>query len=156
MHIEVVEVDFSNQEHASDVLFMTNAYAEDEMGMEESLSEETMERLINELRNMATALSFLVYADGKPAGIANCFIGFSTFEARKLINIHDLCVLNEYRGQGVGEQLLAAVQKKARKLNCCRLTLEVRDDNEPARKLYERFGFEEDEPAMWFLTKEFY
>jgi len=156
MPVEVVEADYSNAEHASDVLLLTNAYAEDEMGMEEPLSEEVVEKLINELREMPTALTFLAYANGKPVGIANCFIGFSTFEARKLINIHDLGVLNEYRGQGIGKQLLATVQKKARRLNCCRLTLEVRDDNEPARRLYEHFGFEEDDPAMWFLTKEFY
>ena len=156
MQIEIVEADFSNDKHASDILFLTNAYAEDEMGMEEPLSERVTGKLISELRAMPAALTFLAYSDGNPAGIANCFIGFSTFEARKLINIHDLCVLDEYRGQGIGEQLLAVVQKKARKLNCCRLTLEVRDDNEPARRLYRRFGFEDDDPAMWFLTKEFY
>jgi ribosomal protein S18 acetylase RimI-like enzyme len=156
MNVEIIEADYFDEKHASDVLYLTNAYAEDEMGMEQPLSEEVAGRLIRELQKMPTALSFIAYADGRPAGIANCFIGFATFEARKLINIHDLAVLPEFQGQGVGEALLGAVQKKARQLGCCRLTLEVRDDNHKARKLYERFGFENDDPSVWFLTKELY
>jgi ribosomal protein S18 acetylase RimI-like enzyme len=69
------------------------------------------------------------------------FIGFSTFHARPLLNIHDLAVVPGRRGKGVGRALLTAAEAHAGELGCCKLTLEVQDDNTPARQLYERFGF---------------
>lgn len=155
MDAEIIEADYSNANHAEDLVHLVNEYAWDEMGMGAPLGEEVQNHLVDRLSQMPTAFSLLAYNSKKPVGVANCFIGFSTFEARKLVNIHDLAVTPSFRGRGIGEQLLMAVQRKAKKLNCCRLTLEVRKDN-PARRLYERFGFEEDDPQMWFLTKELY
>jgi ribosomal protein S18 acetylase RimI-like enzyme len=90
--------------------------------------------------------------------VAVCFVGFSTFVARPLINIHDLAVLPEYRGQGIGRLLLQQVEAKGHELGCCKLTLEVREDNHRAQRLYQRFGFggisNEDGPVRhWFLQK---
>jgi len=48
--------------------------------------------------------------------------GFSTFYARKLINIHDLIVLPQYRKRGVATRLLEAVEDKGRRISCCKLT----------------------------------
>ena len=59
----------------------------------------------------------------------------------KLINISDLAVLSEYRGQQVGRRLLEAVERKARKIGCCKLTIEVQEFNHRARHLYEGVGF---------------
>ena len=39
--------------------------------------------------------------------------------------------------------LLERIEAKARELKCCRLTLEVREDNLVARGLYRKAGFEE-------------
>jgi ribosomal protein S18 acetylase RimI-like enzyme len=73
-----------------------------------------------------------------------------------LINIHDLAVTAECRGQGVGRRLLEGVEAKARALGCGKVTLEVREDNVSARGLYRRFGFEpgEGHPATFSLTKK--
>jgi len=43
---------------------------------------------------------------------------------------------------GVGRALLEAVEARALELGCCKLTLEVHEDNLRARRLYEHFGFE--------------
>ncbi|MDZ7716653.1 MAG: GNAT family N-acetyltransferase [Balneolaceae bacterium] len=153
--LNILEADYSNRQHAADVQYLTNAYAESEMGGGHTLSQEELDKMIAGLRGMSTAFTLLAYSDEAPVGIANCFICFSTFEGQKLINIHDLAVIKEMRGKGIGEKLLEAVQKKARKMNCCKLTLEVRTDNR-AINLYERFGFETDDPRIWFMTKEFY
>lgn len=155
MDFAIVEADYSDELHCSAIIYLTNTYAKDEMGGAEPLPEEVLEQMIEGLQKMPSAFTMLAFVEDKPAGIANCFIGFSTFEAKKLINIHDLGVISEYRGKGIGEKLLEAVQKKARVLKCCKLTLEVREDNR-ARHLYERFGFENHDPQMWFMTKEFY
>lgn len=155
MKKDILEADYWNEKHCSDIMYLTNAYAMDEMGGAEPLPGETLKQMIEGLRETGNAFTMLVYDQDKAVGLANCFIGFSTFEARKIINIHDLIVLSEYRSRGIGEKLLESVQKKARQLKCCKMTLEVREDNR-ARNLYERFGFENGNPPMLFMTKEFY
>ncbi|MDP7573186.1 MAG: GNAT family N-acetyltransferase, partial [Myxococcota bacterium] len=93
----------------------------------------------------------------RPVGVAVCFLGFSTFQARPLLNIHDLAVLPEWRGRGVGRALLAAAEDRARQRGCCKLTLEVQDSNRRALQLYERFGFSDfvigDSGPTRFLAK---
>ena len=70
-----------------------------------------------------------------------CFIGFSTFAARSLINIHDLHVTADHRRRGIGRHLLQAIEDDARELDCCKLTLEVQENNHPALALYRALGF---------------
>lgn len=156
MNVIVAEADLNNETHLEAIRMLTNAYAKDPMGGAEPLSDRELHNLVDGLKKMDHALTFLAYAGGDPAGIANCFRGFSTFEASPIINIHDFAVLSEYRRQGVGRQLLEAIQRKARNMKCCRLTLEVRSDNIAAQQLYKQFGFEKGSPPMWFMMKEFY
>ena len=56
-------------------------------------------------------------------------------------HINNLAVLPELRGRGLGTQLLEAVMVEAAHLGAIVLTLEVRQSNEPALRLYERAGF---------------
>ena len=79
-------------------------------------------------------------------GLAVCFLGLSTFEARPLLNLHDLVVHPEYRGMGIGRGLLSEVEALALRLACCRVTLEVRQDNRGAMHLYSSFGFSPPQP----------
>jgi len=155
MNVDIVEADYWNPRHCSDIKYLTNSYAKDEMGGAYPLPRQTLEEMIEGLRSTSNAFSLIAYHEEEAIGIATCFVGFSTFEARKSINIHDLAVVPDYRNQGIGELLLQSIQKKARKLKCCKLTLEVRVDNR-ARELYERFGFETGDPEMLFMTKEYY
>jgi hypothetical protein len=75
-------------------------------------------------------------------GIAVCFIGFSTFAARPLINIHDLAVLPMRIEAAVpAECFWSAVERKARELGCCKVTLEVLENNRRAMKIYTAAGF---------------
>jgi ribosomal protein S18 acetylase RimI-like enzyme len=50
-------------------------------------------------------------------------------------------VLSALRGKGVGRRLLEAIEGKARELGCCKLTLEVMDNNHRALRIYEAAGF---------------
>jgi GNAT superfamily N-acetyltransferase len=102
-----------------------------------------MDRLIPGLQRHPTTLILLAYVDGEAAGIATCFVGFSTFYARPLVNIHDLAILPAFRGHGVGRQLLEGVLDKAKKLGCCKVTLEVHEGNTRAKQIYEAAGFAE-------------
>lgn len=151
--LEIKEADFSNQKDAEAVVQTVNLYAQDPMGLERRLSAEVQKKLAEELKAFPTTICFIARIDGEPAGVANCFYGFSTFNAAKLINIHDLAVNPKFRGRGIGEALLAEVEKKAKETGCCKVTLEVREDNR-AKNLYERFGFEYGDPPMFYMSKD--
>lgn len=139
--VEIVEADLSRAAHQADVLAMTAAYALDPMGNGGPLPAESLDRLIDGLRAHPTTLILLAYLEDRAAGIATCFRGFSTFYAQPLLNIHDLAVLPEFRGQGIAARLLEAVEQSARRLGCCKVTLEVQENNRRARQVYERAGF---------------
>lgn len=143
--IHVIQADLTDPRHQSDLIAMLDAYAQDPMGGGEPMTAEVKRRLIPGLLAHPAAYVFLAYREttnGKEAvGIANCFLGFSTFAAKPLINIHDLAVVPTARRLGVGRKLLDSVAAKAKSLGCCVVTLEVRDDNPAAQKLYADYGF---------------
>lgn len=138
--IVVAEADFNRLAHQQAICDMLDAYSRDPMGNSRPLEPEVRERLVPALRNHPTAVVLLAFDGDRPVGIATCFQGLSTFVARRLLNLHDLAVIPEYRGRGVGRRLLAAVEEKARELGCCKVTLEVLENN-PARQIYEAAGY---------------
>jgi GNAT superfamily N-acetyltransferase len=87
------------------------------------------------------AFSILAYVNGEPAGLINCFEGFSTFKCRPLVNIHDVVVLSDYRGRGLSQLMMAKVEDIARQRGCCKLTLEVLEGNQAAQRAYLHYGF---------------
>lgn len=139
--IEVVEIDYADSVQTQAIVDILNSYASDPIGGAEPLAAEVRERLVEALRDHPTSVVFLALDDGCPVGLAICFLGLSTFQARPLLNIHDLAVVPARRGQGIGRALLDAVQRLAVQRDCCKLTLEVQEDNTRARGLYQRFGF---------------
>ncbi len=156
--IAFIEADLGRSDHQAAVLSMTDAYSRDPFGDGKPLDPATRERLIPGLRRHPTTLIFLAFDGDRPVGEAVCFTGFSTFAARPLVNIHDLVVIPASRGGGGGRGLLGAVERRARELGCCKLTLEVLDRNERALGAYTRFGFarytlQEGAGEAIFLTK---
>ena len=111
------------------------------MGDGKPLSEAARRDVIPGLRQHPTTLVFLAYCDTEPVGLAICFRGFSTFAARPLVNISDYFVIPEHRGAGIGRLLLGAIEQYAREQGCCRLTLEVQENNHHARRVYSAAGF---------------
>ena len=150
--LEIREADFADPAHRSAIVEVLDTYAADPIGAGAPLAPEIRERLVSGLRDHPTALVLLAFADGRAVGIAVCFFGFSTFQALPLLNIHDLAVVPEWRGSGIGRALLGAAEAQARRRGCGRLTLEVRDDNTRARALYASFGFT-DGPLHSTLTR---
>jgi ribosomal protein S18 acetylase RimI-like enzyme len=157
MGIEIVDADFETAAHRAGILDVLDSYAADPVGGGRPLSADVRKRLVPALRDHPTALVLLAIAEGRAVGVAVCFRGLSTFRARPLLNIHDLAVIPEWRGKGIGRALLDAAEARARRSGCCRLTLEVQDDNGRALALYESFGFSNfivgDSGPTRFLTK---
>ncbi|OPL13931.1 MAG: hypothetical protein AVO39_02740 [delta proteobacterium MLS_D] len=137
----IVEADLSLREHQEAIVELIDSYARDPMGNGEPLSPDVREALVPGLRKHPTTMIFIAFRDSRAVGIALCFKGFSTFTARPLVNIHDLAVLPEYRGEGIARRLLEAVEEKSRRIGCCKLTLEVLEYNTHARRVYEAAGF---------------
>jgi GNAT superfamily N-acetyltransferase len=156
--VEIVEADLDLTEHQRAVLELTDAYARDPMGNGRPLSDEVRRALIPGLQKHPTTVIFLAYLGSHPIGIANCFIGFSTFAARPLINVSDLAVLPGHREKGIGRLLLEAVERKAFEIGCCKLTIEVQENNHRAWHVYETVGFAqavyvEEAGGVLFLSK---
>ncbi len=139
--IQIVEADLRLPQHHDAVLAMVDAYSRDAMGEAKPLDPDVRARLVPGLQKHPTTLIFLAFDGDPPVGAAICFIGFSTFAAKPLINIHDFVVLPASRGKGVVRRLLDAVEGKARELGCCKLTLEVMDNNHHALRMYQAAGF---------------
>jgi ribosomal protein S18 acetylase RimI-like enzyme len=139
--VSIVDADLANPEHQKAIVDLIDDYARDPMGGGAPLSPEVKRSLIPGLRNHPTTHVFLAHDGDAPVGVLVGFLGFSTFYARPLLNIHDLGVLASHRGRGVGTALIAAAEAKARQLGCCKLTLEVLENNQRARAVYAKLGF---------------
>lgn len=134
-------VDYRNPIHARDLLTLLDHYARDPMGGGKSLKAEVKATLVNELARLAHAFSLIGYQDNQPIALANCFEVFSTFNAKPIVNVHDLMVHADYRGQGYAQKMLFKVEEIARARGCCKITLEVLEGNHRAQKSYKQFGF---------------
>jgi GNAT superfamily N-acetyltransferase len=141
MNMRIVLADYANEKHAGDLVALLNHYAVDRMGGGEALDAQVQAQLASALAGLPHAFSLLCYVNDRPAGLANCFEGFSTFRCKPLINIHDLVVDREYRGLGISQRLLERVEEMAKEKGCCKITLEVLEGNETARNAYLKFGF---------------
>lgn len=140
--VHYVQADLARPDHQAAVLALVDAYSRDPLGDGASLSDEARARLIPGLRAHPTTLILLAYDGAEPVGVAVCFLGFSTFAAKPLVNLHDVCILPTHRCRGIGRGLLAAVEARARELGCCKLTLEVLDQNLHALRTYTAAGFQ--------------
>lgn len=141
MDIDVIEANYLNPKHANEIVMLLDSYAKDPMGGGNGLVEDVKNNLVEKLSKLPNAFSLIVYVNKKPAGLANCFEGFSTFSCKPLVNIHDLAILPEFRGMKLGYKLLEKVEEIAISKGCCKVTLEVLSNNHAAKSLYQKFGF---------------
>lgn len=139
--VEIILADLEKVAHQQAILQLLNAYAQEPVISGKPLPTQVLDDLITGLKQHPTTVILLARRDSQFVGMAICFLGFSTFAAKPLLNIHDLAVAAEHRGQGVGRALLAEALVKARELGCCKLTLEVDENNHAARRVYDAAGF---------------
>ena len=82
----------------------------------------------------------LAFAGDQPAGFALWFRSYSTFLARPGIYLEDLFVFPEFRGHGLGRQLLVSLARTAVERGYGRLEWSVLDWNVDAIRFYESLG----------------
>ena len=142
--MNTTEVHIANYASSGDsaaIVSLMSHYALDKMGGGQALPEEVKKILVPELAKVPGAFTVVVSVNGKAAGLINCLMGFSTFKAKPLINIHVVIVLEEFRGLKLSQLMLEKVEEVARERNCCKLTLEVLQGNTLAQNAYVKFGF---------------
>ena len=139
--IEILEANPLNPVHAKAIVELLDEYARDPMGGGQPLSEAVKTNLPTALSNRSNAYVILALDGNNPAGLTICFEGFSTFACGPLLNIHDVMVSARYRGQGISKRLLEQAEVIARRLDCCKLTLEVLEGNSIAQSAYQSVGF---------------
>lgn len=141
MAVTVEKIDYNNPQAQADLLFLLEHYAMDEMGGGKPLKDEVKQNLLSRLAELPHAFSVIAYVDGKPAGLSNCFEGFSTFACKPLINIHDFVVHKDFRGQGLSKKLMDKIVEISQEKQCCKITLEVLEGNKIAFQSYLSYGF---------------
>jgi ribosomal protein S18 acetylase RimI-like enzyme len=109
---------------------------------------------VDGLANHPSAFVLFLIVEDEIVGLATCFKLFSTFNVKPYLNIHDFFIHHNYRGKGLAKRLMAELISISTEEKYCKLTLEVREDNDVAQKLYKSFGFEECSPKMHFWTKK--
>lgn len=139
--LHITRADLNLPSHAQAFIELLNTYAYDPMGGGESLSDFARDNLIGQLKQRTGVIIVLAFEDEEPAGLVNCFEGFSTFQCKPILNIHDVIVMSSFRGRGIASRLLAEVESIARQIGCCKLTLEVLEHNDVAKAAYRKAGF---------------
>lgn len=105
----------------------------------ESYRAATFEELLKE---DGTACGLLFFKEGAPAGYALFNRAFSQEAGGKVLWIEELYVRPRFRGGGVGSEFFEYLFENLPK-DVKRIRLEVEAENEKARALYARLGFEE-------------
>lgn len=139
--VKIELADYQSAADAKSVVSLLDAYATDPMGGGEPLSSYVKENLCQQLAVIPGAFTVLAFVNGKAAGLINCFMGFSTFKCKPIVNIHDVAVLAEFRGLGISRKMLDKVEQIAVDRGCCKLTLEVLEGNSVAQSAYINYGF---------------
>jgi ribosomal protein S18 acetylase RimI-like enzyme len=74
-------------------------------------------------------------------GMVSILFSVSTAEGGPAAWLEDMVVLPDYRGKGVGVQLVREAISGARASGCSRITLLTDPNNDSAARFYERAGF---------------
>ena len=151
--MNVLFADLNQPAHADAVVELLDMYCRDFFGNQAPLANDVRYRVIGGLKE-AGGTCFLAQDGEAFVGVAICLPSYSSFRARPILNIHDIAVVAEHRGRGIGRALLAAIEEEARRRGCCKVTLEVRSDNALAMDVYRRCGFRSSEPETHFWSRE--
>ncbi len=138
------KADLASESDCALIVPTLDAYARDPMGGAEALSQFSKDNLITELKKRSYSHVFFAKTDAdETVGMAICFEGFSSFNCKPVLNIHDFVILEKFRGKHVGRAFMTFIGEYAKtELGCCKLTLEVLEGNIGAQKAYIAAGFE--------------
>lgn len=139
--IDIHVADLSDPNQAGAVVTLLDRYAKHPMGGGQPLSEFTRKNLTKTLARRSDCTIILAFDKNTAVGLCNCFECFSTFACRPILNIHDVYVDENYRGQGIAPKMMQYAEQIALENGCCKITLEVLTNNEAAKASYLASGY---------------
>jgi GNAT superfamily N-acetyltransferase len=104
---------------------------------------EKAKAFLQERMDKNESIIFVAENDNKLVGFIQLYPTFSSVSMMRDIIMNDLYVFPEYRRKGIGKALLETAKTFCKDQNCKGLWVETANDN-PARHLYERLGWEKD------------
>ena len=110
-----------------------------------TVSEKEIGRFIEDRLQKNESDIWLAFIEEKAVGIAQAYACFTTLGLGKIYILNDLLVEKSQRQLGIGNALIKVVVNYAKQKNAKRVDLKTAHDNHQAKKLYERFGFIQDE-----------
>jgi ribosomal protein S18 acetylase RimI-like enzyme len=90
---------------------------------------------------------------GETLAFAQVFASFSSISLCRSWVLNDLYVQPGYRGQHIGEALLAQVEKEARAAGIGMLTMETGPENVRAHRIYQKMGYVREMGYLHFVRK---
>lgn len=97
---------------------------------------------------------YIFECDGEPAGYAIVSMKFETEVGGMAAWIEELFVEDKFRGYGIGHKFFEFIAEEM-KGKISRLRLEVGDENDGAKRLYENLGFEFLDYKQMVIDKQF-
>lgn len=97
-----------------------------------------LEQIIN---NPEIGEILVMKTDGKVVGMVSLLYSISTALGGKVAILEDMVMSKDFRGKGLGKELLQEAIDFAQKHGCLRLTLLTDFDNETAIRFYQSAGF---------------
>jgi GNAT superfamily N-acetyltransferase len=130
---------FAQETDAELILDLIRELAEfEKLSHEVAADADSLQRSLFEGRRVAEVL-IAQYGEA-PAGFALFFHNFSTFMGKTGIYLEDLFIKPEFRGKGIGREMLMFLAKLAVERDCGRLEWAVLDWNRRAIDFYLRLG----------------
>ena len=99
-----------------------------------------------ELKKRNVDLVIILKDDGILPGEPPMVIAYFVFVHSKpgnVVMLHKICVLDDFRRQGIATKILATQAARYTSRGCSKIQLWVDEQNMPARSLYESAGFQE-------------
>jgi len=140
--LSINRLSLSDNSDRTALVELLNEYAASDSGGGVAISDDLLAQLPDQLAACPTYIGLLAKDGQRPVGLLNAFWSVSSFKVRPLINIHDIAVTKDEQSRGIGREMVTELERIARQMQCCKITLEVLDGNTRASALYERIGFE--------------
>lgn len=100
-----------------------------------------MKAKINKKTVEASGIKFFIESDNKEIARAYLYIMKNDLKKEPFGFLEDLFVDEDFRGQGLGTELLEKVINGAKEAGCYKLVATSRHERENVHKMYEKVGF---------------
>src|SRR3990167_3579574 len=87
--VDIFEADLSNPKHAAGIVELLSQLAENEYGRQEPMTTAEKTALVPGLDSFPAKRIWLARTDNVICGIIVCFLQFSIYSSKQMLNIHD-------------------------------------------------------------------